>query len=104
MAHEAIEVGPVGLLAEADLHRTPVVFVELGLMLRFKPHQDVVANQVGLAAFAARRVYALEDERGVVLISVERSLDEQELAHPPAQALSVGDKTSTTTKQHTQKT
>ena len=61
VAHEAIEVGAVGLLPKGNLHRPPMVFVELGLVRGLQVHQNKVADQVSLAQRAPGRIHALED-------------------------------------------
>lgn len=48
MAHKAIEIAAIGLLPKLDLHWSPVVLIESRLMLWLQPHQDKVANQIGL--------------------------------------------------------
>ena len=84
VAHEAVELGAVGLLPEVLLHRPPVLFVEPGLELGLKAHEDEVADQVGLAQLLAGRVHALEDELRVVLIAAERDVHDDQLGKAAA--------------------
>ena len=79
VAHEAVEVRAVGLLPEVQLHRPPVLLVEPRLQLGLQPHQDEVADQVGLAQLLAGRVHALEDELRVVLVAAERDVHHHQL-------------------------
>ena len=72
-------------LTGADLfHRPPMLFVEAGLEVRFKTHEDEVADQVGLAQFLAGRVHALEDELRVVLIAAECDVHDHQLGEATA--------------------
>ena len=80
VAHEAIEGVAIGLLPEGELHRPPVVLIELRLQLVIETHEDVVADEVGLGELLAGRVHALEDELRVVLAASESDIDHQELS------------------------
>ena len=67
VAHESVEVHHIGCLAKCLFHGPPVGVVKLRLQLGLQPHQDVVANEVGLAELQPRGVHALKDQLGVVL-------------------------------------
>ena len=84
MAHEAVELGAVGLLPEVHLHRPPVLLVEPRLERGLEAHQDEVADQVGLAQLLAGGVHALEDELRVVLIAAERDVHDHQLGEAAA--------------------
>jgi hypothetical protein len=44
-----------------------------------QPHQHVVADQVGLGEIEPGRVQALEDQLRVVVVTLERDIDNQQL-------------------------
>ncbi|EDP61538.1 hypothetical protein BAL199_13910 [alpha proteobacterium BAL199] len=79
MAHEAVELGAVGLLPEVQLHRPPVLLVEARLAPGLEAHEDEVADQVSLAQLLAGGVHALEDELRVVLVAAERDVHDHQL-------------------------
>ncbi len=85
MAHEAVEVSTVSFLAECDLHGSPMVDIEFGLMLWRQAHQDEITDQVSLTEFAAGGVHALEDQLRVVLGAIKGNIYNHELVEPVAQ-------------------
>ena len=54
VTHKLVKMASVGLLPEVDLHRSPMVVVQLSLVVRFQPHQYEIPNQIGLGQFPAR--------------------------------------------------
>ena len=78
VAHEAVEQVLV-LGRERLLERVPGVGVDLGLLLVRQAHQHVVADQVGLREVEPGRVQALEDQLRVVVVALERDVDDQQL-------------------------
>ena len=81
VAHEAVEEALV-VGRERLLERVPGFGVDLGLLLVRQSHQHVVANQVGLREVEPGRVQALEDQLRVVVVALERDVDDQQLLNP----------------------
>ena len=85
VTHEAVKQLAVVLLPKALLHGVPVVVVECLLLRWLLAHQDIVADQVGLAQLQARRVEALKDQLRVVIVAVQRDVDDDQLADTSVQ-------------------
>jgi hypothetical protein len=60
VAHESVEVPPIGLLPEGDLHRSPVIAENLGLALVIEARVEDVVPEL-LAFRFAPAVRSLED-------------------------------------------
>ena len=54
VTHEAVELDRIFGVAEALLHRIPILAIDLRLVLAVQAHEDVVADQVGLGEVQAR--------------------------------------------------
>ena len=79
MPHETVEVRAVGFLPEIQLHRPPELLVKPRLQLLLQPHQDIIADEIGLAQLPPSGVHALENELRIVLVAIERDVHHHEL-------------------------
>jgi hypothetical protein len=69
MPYEGVKVRAITILGKADLHRVPVILIDLALLVWLQPHQNEIADQVRLAQFTACRVHTLENKLRVMLIA-----------------------------------
>src|SRR6185369_10530548 len=80
--HETVEMGIVGVLAKAEFHRSPELFVEPGLQCWLQTHKNEVSNQICLAQLSAGGIHALENELRIVLIPAEGNIYHNQFRQP----------------------
>ena len=85
VSHEAVKMGSISFLREGHLHWVPVILIDPGLVGGLETHQNIVADQVSLAQLTAGRIHALEYELGIVLVAVQRDVDNHQFRETIAQ-------------------
>src|SRR5260221_11458 len=89
VSHESVELIWIICVAEALLHRIPVGFIESCLFVIIKSHQHVVTNQVCLRQVHASRVKAFKDKLGVIVVSIQGNLDDDQFAYAYEQGIGI---------------
>src|SRR5260370_22970821 len=80
ITHEAVKLIGTFCIMERLLHWIPVILIEFRLFLIIEPHQDVVADQVGLGQIHACRVETFKNQLWIVMVFVERNLNNNQFA------------------------
>ena len=80
ISEESVHDGVLRLINEQQFHRTPEVFIDIGLFCRLQPHKNIVPDQVRFGQFFTRGIQALENGLRIIHRAIQRYIDNLQLA------------------------